>query len=354
MSIKTGDKVRFLNDVGGGVVTKVIDRFIVMVENETGFDVPIAIKEIVVVEEAEVYIEKPKQDLAAEVIAQQNSDAVVDLENIFYPEVAEVKESGNDVNVFLAFVPQKRAGNSDLNIFLINDSNYNVLYSVINENELGSTFSNAVGVLEANTKEQTETLGLASVNAISDYTFHLIFYKKGDFKAINPVVKQVKINPVRFYKENAYSENDFFNEDAILLPVVSSEANVLSKLNISGKELESAMKEKEHKETKPRVVSKKEKESALLEVDLHIHELLDDFRGLSNSEILEVQMEHFHMRLNEAIKKGPKKVVFIHGVGNGTLKLEVRKELDKKKNVLQYHDASFQEYGYGATMLKIK
>lgn len=352
MSIKVGDKVRFLNDVGGGVVTKLIDRFTVLVENETGFDVPVPVKEIVVVEEAEVYIEKPKQDIVSG--EQQVADAVIDLETIFYPDVVQVEESGNEINMFLAFVPQKRPGNSDLNVFLINDSNYNVLYSIINENEVGSTFSNAVGMLEANTKEQTETLGLASVNAISDYTFHLVFYKKGEFKTVDPVVKQIKINPVRFYKENAYTENDFFNEGAILLPIVSSEEKILSKLNISGKELERAIKEKERKEVKPKVVSKKEKQAEILEVDLHIHELLDDFRGLTNGEILEVQMEHFHARLNEALKKGPKKVVFIHGVGNGTLKLEVRKELDRKKTVLQYHDASFQEYGYGATMIKIK
>ncbi len=353
MSIKVGDKVRFLNDVGGGVVTKVIDRFTVLVENETGFDVPVAIKEIVVIEKAEVYIEQARQNSAVQSNATQNVDPIVDLENIFYPDVAEVEESGNNVNMFFAFVPQGRPGNSDLNIFLINDSNYNVLYSIINSNELGDTFSNAVGVLEANTKEQTETLGLASVNAISDYTFHFIFYKKDEFKTIDPVVKNVAINPVRFYKENAYTENDFFNEDAILIPLMTNEPE-LKKLNISSKELEKAIKEKEQKTIKPKTISKKEKESAILEVDLHIHELLDDFRGLTNGEILEIQMENFHSRLDEAIKKGPKKVVFIHGVGNGTLKLEVRKELDRKKSVLQYQDASFQEYGYGATMIKIK
>jgi hypothetical protein len=40
-------------------------------------------------------------------------------------------------------------------------------------------------------------------------------------------------------------------------------------------------------------------------------------------------------------------------VGNGTLKIEIRKELDRMKNKLDYQDASFKEYGYGATMVKI-
>lgn len=353
MKVKVGDKVRFLNDVGGGVVTKVIDRLSVMVENETGFDVPVAINEIVVVEEAEAYIEPSRFETNTVVNNAKESDVVVDLDHIFYPEVAELEESGDEINISLAFVPQARPGNSDLNVFLINDSNYNVLYSIINLNELGETFSNKVGVLEANTKEQTESIGLQSVNQIPEYIFHFTFYKKDNFKVVEPLVKKVKINPVRFYKEKAYGENDFFNEDSIIIPLVFDEDKV-SKLNVSSKEIEDALKQKDQKEKNYKPVARKVKEKEILEVDLHIHELLDDFRGLSNGEILEIQMEHFNARLNEALKKGPKNIVFIHGVGNGTLKLEIRKELDRKKTLLQYHDASFQEYGYGATMVKLK
>lgn len=353
MKVKVGDKVRFLNDVGGGIVTKVIDRLSIMVENETGFDVPVAINEVVVVEEAETYIETSVENIPQAQNAGINADAIVNLDHIFYPEVVELEESGNEINLLLAFVPQGRPGNSDLNVFLINDSNYNVLYSIINENELGETFSNKVGVLEANTKEQTENLGLGSVNQLPDYIFHFTFYKQGYFKKQDPVEKRVKVNPVRFYKEKAFSENDFFNENAIVIPLVFDQ-NKVSELNVSAKEIEDAMKQKETKEKKYKPVSKSEIEKEILEVDLHIHELLDDFRGLSNGEMLEIQLEHFNKCLNNAAKNGPKKIVFIHGVGNGTLKLEIRKELDRKKSILQYHDASFQEYGYGATMVKLK
>ena len=36
--IKLGDKVKFLNDVGGGVVTRIINKDTVAVENEDGFE----------------------------------------------------------------------------------------------------------------------------------------------------------------------------------------------------------------------------------------------------------------------------------------------------------------------------
>ena len=81
--------------------------------------------------------------------------------------------------------------------------------------------------------------------------------------------------------------------------------------------------------------------------------ILDDFRGLSNSEMLEIQMRKFREELDNAMRKGVKKIVFIHGVGAGVLKLEIRKELDRMKKKLDYQDASFKEYGYGATLVRI-
>ena len=92
----------------------------------------------------------------------------------------------------------------------------------------------------------------------------------------------------------------------------------------------------------------------LVEVDLHIHELIDDTRGLANHEMLEIQMGRFRNELETAIANGTRKIVFIHGVGNGTLKQELRKELTTKYKKYYFQDASFKEYGYGATMVILK
>ena len=47
--VKVGDKVRFLNAVGGGIVRRV-DRDVALVEEEDGFETPVLIKECVVIE----------------------------------------------------------------------------------------------------------------------------------------------------------------------------------------------------------------------------------------------------------------------------------------------------------------
>ena len=52
-------------------------------------------------------------------------------------------------------------------------------------------------------------------------------------------------------------------------------------------------------------------------------------------------------------KKG-KKIIFIHGKGEGVLRNAIVNELHYRYKRYSYQDASFQEYGYGATQVTIK
>jgi dsDNA-specific endonuclease/ATPase MutS2 len=75
---------------------------------------------------------------------------------------------------------------------------------------------------------------------------------------------------------------------------------------------------------------------------------------MANHEMLEVQLGRFRNELETAIANGTRRIVFIHGIGNGTLKQELRKELSTKYKKYYFQDASFKEYGYGATMVILK
>ena len=48
--ISIGDKVRFLNDVGGGTVVKILPKNQVIVKDDNDFEYPVRMSEIVVVE----------------------------------------------------------------------------------------------------------------------------------------------------------------------------------------------------------------------------------------------------------------------------------------------------------------
>ena len=61
---KVGDRVRFLNSVGGGIISKIINKELVTVTDEDGFDVPTLLRECVVIESAEekLGVEQKKED----------------------------------------------------------------------------------------------------------------------------------------------------------------------------------------------------------------------------------------------------------------------------------------------------
>ncbi len=90
-----------------------------------------------------------------------------------------------------------------------------------------------------------------------------------------------------------------------------------------------------------------------IEVDLHIENLIDTHKGMGNAQILDVQMANFKRELNVAIRKKVRKLIIIHGVGEGVLKAEIRKELNHHYPSMEYHDANYRKYGYGATEILI-
>lgn len=87
---------------------------------------------------------------------------------------------------------------------------------------------------------------------------------------------------------------------------------------------------------------------ATYELDLHMHELLDRFDHMSKAQMLEYQMQRCRAFIHEARQKQYKKVVLIHGVGEGVLRAEIHNWLDSLDKV-SYHDAPYRTYGYGAT-----
>ena len=74
--MKIGDKVRFIHETGGGVVTAFRGKDIVMVEGADGFEIPMPISECVAIDTNEYNFEKktvaPKP---AETPKQQRNDS---------------------------------------------------------------------------------------------------------------------------------------------------------------------------------------------------------------------------------------------------------------------------------------
>ncbi|MEO2062092.1 MAG: Smr/MutS family protein [Christiangramia sp.] len=99
-------------------------------------------------------------------------------------------------------------------------------------------------------------------------------------------------------------------------------------------------------------VKPKERNAPPMEVDLHIHQLKVSSKNMSNHEMLNLQLDTARHKLEFAMRKRIQKVVFIHGVGEGVLKMELDYLFSRYSN-LKYYDADYKKYGLGATEVYI-
>lgn len=97
---------------------------------------------------------------------------------------------------------------------------------------------------------------------------------------------------------------------------------------------------------------KPKRQQPAMEVDLHIHNIVDKTAQLSNFEMLNIQLEHSRKKIEFAIEKRIKRIVFIHGVGQGVLKAELH-TLFRRYDQIEFYDADYQKYGLGATEIYI-
>lgn len=343
MKFKVGDKVKFLNEKGSGVISKIDGQGIVYVKDEDGFDFPMTTGEIVLSEPG------TNQDSASQKSRGQQQE-VAKTASI---SVAHVDDSQEKI-VCLGFRPQdqNRISNSTIEMYIINDSGYHLLFT-IHYKEMDVYNYLKMGSLEPDTKVQVKVINQSEITKWSDIRIQVLFTGKGSYEPVSPVDYTFNIARKRFYSENEYTSNDYFEDKALIVPIMPNRS-VYEDVIKDQETLREIVQEKElqqrqqtHKSPKP--------ERDIKEVDLHIHELVDDYSSLTNAEMINIQLDTFRRELFEAIQnKKASKIVFIHGVGNGTLKYELRKELERHYSSFRFQDASFKEYGFGATLVYLQ
>jgi dsDNA-specific endonuclease/ATPase MutS2 len=165
---------------------------------------------------------------------------------------------------------------------------------------------------------------------------------------ISGVVIKVQNNEISVETTDNFVMTFFVNE---LVKINNS--NELSGF-FSTQSLGSVLKDKEEPKKRSFVKEKRSrKDEFVLEVDLHIEKLVPSKRGMSNYDILTLQMDTAKRQLDFAIRNRMPKLVFIHGVGEGVLKAELDFLLGRYDGI-SFQDANYQKYGLGATEVYIK
>ncbi len=348
--MRSGDRVKFLNDTGGGIIIRFLDPETVLVRIEDDFEVPVKLKELIhdKSKKGNIYQDEKQQDniinpeVPEKAITKPLSEGKQDKQDNF-------SQSRNTGQVYLAFTHNDKPGN--LKIHLINDSDYNIYYT-IGSRKLEQHLYQYSGLLEANTKVVLGNIRLIKTDEPIIYSVQYLGYKTGYYKPFEPVDSFIEIDSKSLVYSLHEMENDFFEEPAAIFTLSErhfSEGRNEGTMGIDLPEKEFfAEKIQGDHSIKP---GHSKQTSHMMEVDLHIHEIVEDTSGLSEGEILDIQLRRFEMALETALNGKVKNIVFIHGVGQGKLKFEITRILQKKYPDLKYQDASFKEYGYGATMV---
>ena len=90
-------------------------------------------------------------------------------------------------------------------------------------------------------------------------------------------------------------------------------------------------------------------------IDLHLDALPTDGSGMTDVEKHQYQLRFFRMQMQQHLRHRGRRVVVIHGKGNGVLRNEIRQILKRDfSSQIEIHDADFSRYEEGATLVIVK
>ncbi|MCK9218485.1 MAG: DUF2027 domain-containing protein [Bacteroidales bacterium] len=347
--LEVGDKVKFLNASGGGIVARVIDSRMVSIMIEDGFEIPTLMSELIKIDpkDAAGRFFESHYDI---VLPPESSPEEPDDERTSTLSSQIVKDRKSE-EIFLAFVPhdQKWLITGLVDIFLINNSGYDVLYNIFLKTALNHYEGRDYGSLFPDSKLLIDTLNREQLTHWTEGYLQFLFHKEQSSFVISPFNSEFRIEGKKFFKEGNYRYNQVIQAKGLVIKVLSLTDHLNEREQVKSKET----KEIQQGGTIPKsLISRFQVAPREAVIDLHIHELVEDPANLEKSEILEFQKSYFLQCLDSAMVNHFSKVTFIHGVGNGVLRKVLIEEL-KKQEGLEYFDAPMSTYGVGALEIRL-
>lgn len=409
-NIKVGDTIRYLNASGGGVVKR-IERGVAWVEGPDGFELPTPIHECVVVDSRDTFVPayKPPVVKRQEPTAQQPKSSAP-VATSATPEPVESAEQdlsfvaplskgpwfdrsgGEQLQVHVAYLPvsYEHFGQSPYETYLINESNYHLLFTYSTTTTAGGYKLRSAGVLEPDMRVLVEEFDASEINDHAISYFQFIAYKpERTYRSMPPVERQVRMDVVKLVKRHAFRENPFFDEDALVIPVLeaydgtrqasaegpapapnrsgalpqraierTSQATVTQKgtQKASQKPTKKASAKPESKRPDTPVASQAAPaatEQTIEKVGLEAERILPNTTGMTPHEVLLYQLKNFRRELDKRLNRRGSKVVFIHGAGQGVLHQLIINRIEQDYPMVQYRDVTFDGFPMGAIEVTI-
>ncbi|MEM6630672.1 MAG: Smr/MutS family protein [Bacteroidota bacterium] len=305
MIYRIGQRVRLLHQTGEGVITDLIDSK--NVEVDLGEDFPL-----------EVHI-----------------DDIVPVDNhskSFYSvkDPNQEKAIGSFGNVFELSLAVTQVEEKELTFKLINPEPVNILYTcyIKHKNKYQGMALGQIGHKEFH---ELFSLRVDEVQKIKSFYFQLLSFKRGTGHPHAPETIEFPWSKQQLQKPSTRIE------------AIKQKGWIFS-LRKSASELEKALES-----AKPLLKVEKTPTRREKVIDLHIEELVEKPHQLAPSEMLRIQTKKAEKELSKALEENCGAIVFIHGVGNGTLKKEIITLLRSFTEVQEIHPGNPSKYGNGAT-----
>lgn len=351
MAYNLGDKVKFLNEEGGGFITKVISPSMVEVSIQDGFNIPYSTTELLKVDDQGTASQFFDEDFGnkPEAKEEENQNPSHISSELFKRQSLDLKKG-----IFLAFVPQDQRWlmTGLIDIYIVNHTEYDIVFSLnlLRDN----TFVNQeYDVLGPHNKFLIDTIDREDINDWLKGQLQVLFIKEKSEKLISPLNKSFTIKGAKFYQENNFKNIDLLDANAMVVELITMDyQQMISKNSDELKDLKVEESPKAIIKQQKSLIQRYKYAPLEAEVDLHISALSDDFRDLKPHEILDEQLLHFNKTLEDAMLHQYVKIIYIHGIGNGSLKKKLKDELRGYEEI-EVRDASFQQYGYGAIEVHI-
>jgi hypothetical protein len=203
MNFNTGDKVKFLNDIGEGTIIGFQDHQYAMVQMADGFEVPFKISELIKIEGAQTVASLPeglmKETIVTETAVEGHS-----------PEKVQFKDE--EQGIYLAFVKK----NLDLFIMhLVNDTDYTLQYLLCRYKDNKALHLHS-GRLEDNTKMVINSYNGEELKKLGGLNFQAILMGKKKFQLQLPINKFFEVKNLTTNNQE-FTKNGFFEEKAAIV-----------------------------------------------------------------------------------------------------------------------------------------
>ncbi|MBE6333844.1 MAG: DUF2027 domain-containing protein [Bacteroidales bacterium] len=348
MQIRIGDEVSFLSEKLDGKVTSIIDANTVNVYCDVyGFEIPASVNDLVVT-----------KSTLGEATTITQSDA----------QNSTINTAPTNT-VFIALVPDdyNNLQTSRFDLYIVNDTAQTALYSVATL--YNDTYNGlSAGNIDPNSILQLGTYNLKDIETkLKTIIVQYLLYTKRSQTWAKPAEATIKLSPTSICKSGAYKQSKFFKNVALIkecsekTEVVFNQQDELQPTTanikiVPDKKVIKELNFKLHNDQKVKTAIKEQKEvnPNIVEIDLHAEALLETTAGMDSGAILEFQMEVFIKTMEKYKLRKGQKIVFIHGKGEGILRQRIMWLLQTTYKRHNHQDASFKQYGFGATMVTIR